>query len=355
MARGDGAGGRATILDVARLAGVSRQTVSNTVNHPERVAPETLDRVQGAIEELRFRPHITAQQLRRRRASAYGFEINPGGVSRMGHILDEFLVELTLAAPEHRSHLVTFAAESGDALSGYRHLLDSGLVDGFVLANTRPDDPRPAWLAGHGVRFVSFGRMWGHPELTNWVDVDGRQGVRDAVAHLDGQGYRQVAFLGWPAGSPVADDRRRGWLEGLADAGLTPTAAEESVQEIEQATCAADRLLGRLAPGAAVVCASDLLALGALRAARGRSLIPGVDLGVVGFDDSDVSEAVQLTSIRQPLREAAQAAWQLLAEPQDTPRPTLLTPTLRVRASTNRTGPRPPTQATPGRDTDPIP
>ena len=93
--------GRATIVDVATAAGVSRQTVSNALNYPQRVAPATLVRVHREIERLGFTPNAAAQQLRRRKASAYGFEVNPSGAGKMGHILDGFLVELTVAAPDH--------------------------------------------------------------------------------------------------------------------------------------------------------------------------------------------------------------------------------------------------------------
>lgn len=332
--------GRATLLDVARAAGVSRQTVSNALNHPARVSPDTLDRVTREIHRLGFTPNATAQQLRRRRASAYGFEVNPAGISRMGHVLDEFLVELTGGAPSHSSHLVTFSAPTADVLSAYRNMLGSGLVDGFVLANTRHGDPRPTWLLEHGVPFVAFGRLWDLPELTQWVDVDGRAGVRAAVAHLAEAGYRQIAFLGWPAGSPVGDDRRRGWLDGLEAADLGEAdLVEEAVQDLDEATCAAARLIDRLGEHGAVVCASDLLALGVMRAVRNSGLQPGADIGIVGFDDTDVAEALQLTSVRQPLREAAQAAWQVLLGSEDVSGPVLLRPHLTIRSTTTRARP----------------
>ena len=238
--------GRATILDVARAAGVSRQTVSNALNHPARVSPATLDRVTREIHRLGFTPNATAQQLRRRRASAYGFEVNPAGVSRMGHVLDEFLVELTGWAPSHTSHLVTFSAPADDVLSAYQSMLGTGLVDGFVLANTRHGDPRPTWLLEHGVPFVAFGRLWDLPELTQWVDVDGRAGVRAAVAHL-------------------------------AEAALVEAAA----QDLEEAPSAAARLIDRLGEHSAVVCASDLLALDVMRAVRDAGLQPGADIGIL--------------------------------------------------------------------------
>ena len=327
---------RATIIDVAAAAGVSRQTVSNALNNPDRVAPGTLMRVHREIERLGFSPNAAAQQLRRRKASAYGFEVNPSGAGKMGHILDGFLVELTVVAPDHSCHLVTFAPDLSRLLDGYDRILSTGLVDGFVLGDTRHDDPRPAWLLTNDVPFVTFGRIWDNPEMGRWVDVDGRAGMAVAVEHLVAQGYTSIAYLGWPDGSPVGDDRRRGWLSGLAAAGLADTPiAEEAVQDLTVATAAAERLLDRLPSGGAILCASDLLALGALRAVRNHGLEPGRDVGVVGFDDSDVAEALQLTSLRQPLQDAAAEAWRIVhAKGTDLSLTALLAPTLTVRAST---------------------
>jgi LacI family transcriptional regulator len=339
---------RATIIDVAAAAGVSRQTVSNALNNPDRVAPGTLTRVHREIARLGFTPNAAAQQLRRRKASAYGFEVNPSGAGRMGHILDGFLVELTVAAPDHSCHLVTFAPDLSQLLDGYDRILSTGLVDGFVLGDTRHDDPRPAWLLANDVPFVTFGRIWDDPDMGRWVDVDGRAGMEMAVKHLVAQGYTSIAYLGWPDGSPVGDDRRRGWLSGLADAGLAASPiAEEAVQDLTAATAAAERLLDRLPSGGAILCASDLLALGALRAVRNHGLEPGRDIGVVGFDDSDVAEALQLTSLRQPLQDAAAVAWRIVqAKGTDLSLTALLAPTLTVRASTSPTGFPPPTSST---------
>lgn len=347
-------GDRVTIVDVAAAAGVSRQTVSNALNKPHLLAAETLEKVHAAINDLGFAPNVAAQQLRRRRASAYGFEVNPSGAGRMGHILDGFLVEMTAAAPDHAAHLVTFAPELDRLIEGYDRLLGTGLVDGFVLGDTRHGDPRPDWLLEQGVPFVTFGRIWDRPELDGWVDVDGRAGVRLGVEHLLSQGYERVAWLGWPDGSPVGDDRRAGWLDGLAASGHDADAsmAVESVQDLSQATAAAERLLRGLKGRGAIVCASDLLALGAIRAIRNHDLRLGTDIGVVGFDDTDVAEALSLTSLRQPLRPAAEAAWRILASghqgrPHGIPgsaatddecagqveRTALLPPTLTIRAS----------------------
>jgi DNA-binding LacI/PurR family transcriptional regulator len=338
--------GRATIVDVAAAAGVSRQTVSNVLNSPERVARPTRERVTREIERLGFTPHAAAQQLRRRRAHAYGFDVDPSGIGGMGPVLSEFLVSLTSAAPSHGSHLVTFSSRAGSVVQDYEQLLATGLVDGFVIADTQPGDPRPEWLLKRNVPFVAFGRVWDRPELDRWVDVDGRAGMQLGVSHLIGQGYESIGFLGWPAGSPVGDDRRRGWLAGLADAGLADDPmAEEAAQDLGAATAAAGRLLDRLGPARgsiargsiAVLCASDTFALGAHRAARARDLEPGRDVGIVGFDDSDIAVALELTSLRQPLAEVASHAWRLFeSEQSGQDSSVLLTPTIVSRASTSR-------------------
>ena len=333
---------RATIIDVAAAAGVSRQTVSNALNNPERVAPDTLSRVNREIARLGFSPNAAAQQLRRHRAQAYGFEINPRATGHMGHVVDGFLVELTMAARGHHSHLVTFAPTDGDPVGDYEHLLGTGLVDGFVITDTTRNDPRPRWLIGNSVPFVSFGRMWDSPELGRWVDIDGRAGLEAAVDHLLRAGYDTVGYLGWSDGTPLGDDRRRGWLSALAAAGAADDPlCEQCPDELGEAVLAADRLLARMQGRGrgAVVCASDLLALGAVRAIRNRGLSVGSDVGLVGFDDSTVAEALQLTSVQQPLADAAREAWRILHESgTDSSHTSLLTPTLTIRSSSSPSG-----------------
>ena len=331
--------GRVTIVDVAAAAGVSRQTVSNAVNNPERVAPETLERVRQEVERLGYTPNAAAQRLRSQTAHAYGFEVSAWGKRRMGHVLDGFLVELTVAAREHRSHLVTFSPQDGDGVRDYEQLLATGLVDGFVITDTMHDDPRPRWLLEHDVPFVSFGRVWDDPSVGRWVDIDGRAGMALAVTHLIEQGYDQIGYLDWVAGSPLGDDRRRGWLTALAEAGRAQDPVLEVCRdELTDATAATERLLDRLGPGAALLCASDMLALGASRAIRSRGLELGRDIGLVGFDDSGVAEAMQMTSLRQPLAQAATHAWDLLARGRpdsdsDLDQSVLIVPELVVRAT----------------------
>lgn len=334
-------GARATLVDVASAAGVSRQTVSNVLNAPDRVSPATAQRVQAQIDRLGFRPNTAAQALRRRRAAALGLQVSRPDGHSLGTLAEPFLHELTAAARTRDVHVVTFSAADPDDPTGeYERLLAVRAVDGFVLTDTRHDDPRPRWLRARGVPYACFGRIWDEPDDRSWVDVDGCAGVAAGVRHLAEQGYGAVGFLGWPEGSPVGEDRRTGWRSACEDLGWAPDGLEaRSVQDVHAAAAAAAPLLDRLAEGGALVCASDTLALGAWTALRDRGLRPGVDVGLVGFDDSAIAEAFDLTSLRQPLERIALAMLALLGDDEGAPAAgdALLQPAVVPRASTRRT------------------
>ena len=330
-------GDRATLVDVAAASRVSRQTVSNALNNPERVAPETLERVLAEIDRLGFRPNRAARSLRRQRANALGLQVETVPARGFGNLLDPFLAALAGSSQAADAHLITFVAEDGDVLSTYEHLLDTQVVDGFVLTHTRHDDPRAGWLRDRGVPFVSFGQIWDEPSITSWVDVDGYAGTMAAVAHVRDQGYERVAFLGWPAGSPVGDDRHAGWLAATADLGqdagrLSGTTPQDALA----ATAAAARMLDRLDPGDAVVCVSDLVALGVSMAVGRRGLRPGTDIGIIGFDDIDLASVFGLSTVRQPLDDIAAELVRMIERPLEPSEGVVIAPKVVNRASTSR-------------------
>ena len=189
--------------------------------------------------------------------------------------------------------------------------------------------------------FAAFGRS-GDTVRHPWVDVDGAAGTRKAVAHLVAGGHRRIAYLGWPDGSISGDERARGYREGLAAAGLE-VAVELDVRGadgLETGSEALGRWLEDPSPPTAVVAASDLLALGVLKAARARSVRVGEELAVTGFDDTPMAAFMSppLTSVRQPLEDVAARIVELVtarvagAEVPD--HGVLLPPHLTVREST---------------------
>lgn len=343
--------GRPTLETVAQRASVSRQTVSNVLNSPHLVRPETLERVRAAIEEVGYRPHGAARQLRTRRSRVIGLRLERAVDGINGAVLDRFLHALTEQAQLRGYRLMLFTALDDDAEIGqYGELLDVLELDAFVLTSTHSGDPRTAWLTEHAVPFVTFGRPWDPPGSQPdhaWVDVDGAAGTRAAVEHLQEAGHTDIAFIGWPAGSGVGDDRRSGWLRAMRAAGVPQhrlDALDVATEDgIAQGAAAARRLLERVRP-TAFVCASDSLALGALatlRSAGGDLVATGpAQAAVVGFDDTPVARAVGLSSVAQPLTEAAGRALDLLLQQLSGPagaphrdHHVLLAPSLVVRES----------------------
>lgn len=330
--------GPVTLATVAARAGVSPQTVSNAINSPDMLRPETLERVRRVIGETGYRPSRAARTLRTRSSKLIGYGVLATPTSHP--ILDRFLHALSQAADEAGYRILLFACPPGvPTLDGYEELLDEHEVDGFVLSGTDRNDPRQGWLAKRGVPFVGFGRMWSGRQIGDWVDVDGASGTDAAVEHLVGLGHRRIAFLGWERGSGAGDDRAGGWQRAMRRHGL-PTRGRraQSVNEIEAARAAARPLLD--AGVTAVVAASDVLALGCYQALRERGAVPGRDVAVVGFDDSPTAEIVSpaLTSIAQPLEEVGRECVRLLlariAAPDAEPERLLLEPSLAVREST---------------------
>lgn len=327
-----------TVEDVARLAGVSRQTVSNVINTPEIVRPETRERVESAVRELGYRPHASARRLRTRTSSTIGIRLDPLPRGISGAIQDRFLHALTEHAASRGFRVTLFTArDPHDEIEQYRSLRDGADVDAFVLTSTVSDDPRIDWLARERIPFVSFGRPWGamgaaamgagasgaaamggadvgDPERL-WVDVDGRAGTALATQHLIGRGLRHIGFLGWPEGSGTGDDRRSGWREAMRGAfpGITAEElAELSFETVETVAAARVAVEERLAAGIeldALVCVSDSVALGAMMAVReaGRPHFP-----VMGFDNTPVAQAVGLSSVDQRLDEVATGVLDLL-------------------------------------------
>lgn len=328
--RGDDA--RPTLDSVAAHVGVSRQTVSNAINNPEVVRPDTLARVRAAIDELGYRPSAAARQLKTRRSHTFGMRLEPVRDGVNGLVLDQFLHHLVDAAQQigYRVQLFT-ARDDADELATFSDLLATSDLDGFLLTGTHHGDPRTAWLSVRGVPFVTFGRPWGAVARHSWVDVNGAAGTRAAVAHLVERGHRRIGWIGWPHDSGTGEDRRAGWLQGMADAGLTVRADwEDAVSDgAAEGRAAAERLTGRPDAPTAFVCASDSLAIGAASAGG----------AVVGFDDTPVAAALGLTTVSQPLADAAAACLRLLVERVEDRTPSapdhlLFDPHLTVRSST---------------------
>lgn len=294
-----------TLASLAAELRVSRQTISNVINFPDRVRAETRARVQAAIDNSGYRPSAAARALRNQRAMAVGIRLSPPRNGISGAFMDDFLRALVTVADERGYRVVVFPAESRDEeVERLVELRASLAIDGGILTDTWTGDDRPACLAEAGVAFVAFGRPWGAEDHGQWVDVDGRAGAGDAVRFLQARGHERIGFIGWSDGSPVGADRHAGWQAAMAlsddDARQLTVEGEDSV---DAGGAGMAELLTRGATAA--VCASDALALGAFIANQGVTRTH-----VVGFDDSPVARAIGIPSLRQPVDELARLVFE---------------------------------------------
>lgn len=336
-----------TLADVAERAGVSRQTVSNALNNPDLLRPETLSRVQQAIDALGYLPNRAARHLRTRASHLIGLRMSPAQEFTANATMDRFVHALVEASREAGYHLLLFSggpglpdATAADLVRGYDDLLRSTAVDAFIVTDTYLGNPQTRWLSERRAPFVAFGRPWADPDARHpWVDVDGAAGVVLATEHLLQRGHERIAWLGWDGSSYIGQDRRSGWEQAMATAGRATEGLAVAVADtVDAGRAASAQLLDETGPSA-FVCASDTLAVGVLHTLADRGRHPGRDIAVVGFDDSQVAQVVPhgLTSVRQPLERVAlelvRALEALLARESYDGRGVLLTPTLAVRGS----------------------
>lgn len=332
-----------TIKDVAALAEVSIATVSYVLNDSAPVSAATRHRVLEAAAALNYRPNVNGRilQANKTRLIGYGWHNLKRGHS--APFLERFAYWMAQAVESYGYHVLTFAHSADSPTDAYRELIQTNRVDGFILSHTNRNDPRIRYLLEARVPFVAFGRAndrWDFP----YVDVDGREGVRLVAEHLIGLGHTRLALIGWPEGSLSGDARVQGYFDALDAAAISPQAgwikrAENSAAAA--AAAAADLLEMPLATRpTAIICVSDLMAVGVINHLNRCGVQVGYDIAVSGFDDDPIAELIQpsLTTLRQPVDDlAAQVVALLMAELERIPAPQrqiLVAPQLIVRAST---------------------
>jgi DNA-binding LacI/PurR family transcriptional regulator len=299
-----GAASRATIDDVARAAGVSRQTVSNVVHGGGRLGAATRDRVLAAIEQLDYQPHAGAASLRSGRTYRIGYPIPDTELRPDNAIMLEFLHFLVAAAGQRR-HQVLVTGSYGHPTEAIGDLVRTKSVDGFVLARVTEGDPRVQFLAERQVPFACFGRT-DPPMPQQWVDVDNRAAVRTVTAHVLARGHTRIAYFGYIPQGRWDLEREAGYHDAMTAAGLPPAVTRTAVDPAE-AKAAVAALLRPSGRPTAVIAGSDLLAAACYAAATRTGIRIGPDLAVTGFDGSAISRilAPALTTAAIPLAEIA--------------------------------------------------
>ncbi|HLK72841.1 MAG TPA: LacI family DNA-binding transcriptional regulator [Streptosporangiaceae bacterium] len=303
------AAGQVTIQDVARAAGVGRQTVSNVLNGSGRVGEATKIRVLEAMAALGYHPHHGARSLRSRRTRQLAYVMPHIQLLPGNYIMQQFLQALA-AASARRSHSVVVVVPDGDPRDEIRRLVASRTVDAFLLSELQPDDPRVALLAEAGIPFACFGQVGpGLPQ--HWVDTDNHAAIIEAVEHVLARGFRRLVFVGYGSGNHWDHERVTGFRAGLARHGVPED--EAAVLLVDEAS--ARRKIRSLLTGThgrgtrpdAIVTGSDRLAAMVYGVAAELRLRIGRDLGVTGFDGSVAAGLLhpRLTSVTIPVEEIA--------------------------------------------------
>ncbi|MEM1116602.1 MAG: LacI family DNA-binding transcriptional regulator [Bacteroidota bacterium] len=302
-----------TIRDVAREASVSIATVSAVTNEADWVSASTRTRVQQVIDRIGYRPNRAARSLKIRRADAIGVIVsdltNPfftEVVRGLQHRLRERGLSLLLADANHDPSL---GADQLDQLVERR-------VDGLVLLGDAVPEAALRDYLGKAARVpvVATARSVAIKGVTT-IGVDSERAGYEATRHLVERGYTRIGHVSGPeAGSGSTTqgrvDRLAGWRRALAEAGLQDDLLAPANWRIGGGHAAAADLLSRPDPPDALFCANDMMAIGAMTAAREAGLSLPRDLAVVGFDDVPVAALVDppLTTMAMPKGDLGRAA-----------------------------------------------
>jgi DNA-binding LacI/PurR family transcriptional regulator len=304
---GASATGRATIADVARLAGVSKGLVSFALNDRPGVSADARERILAAAAELDWSPSVRARSLSTNRSFAIGLVLaREPDIVAADPFFPTFMAgvesELSVAGQALVLATVTPGRQETDT---YRSLALDKRVDGVILTDLRAGDERIALLGDLGLAAVTLG----HPEVASpypAVSIDDEAGVTATMEHLAELGHRSIAHVAGPSTMLHAARRRRAFERAAAALGITPRVIETDFSATEGAA-ATRHLLGDAGDRpTAIVYSNDPMALAGLAVAQRAGLSVPRDLSITGFDNTDLAEHVypSLTSVATDV-----AAW----------------------------------------------
>lgn len=306
---------RLTLIDIARLAGVSRTTASRVLNGRGEVSPEVRARVEQVIAETGYRPLASARSLVSHRSGLIGFVVP----IRTGALIQDPYFVALLQGLSHVSARkgLAVALFLFDDESDQDGLIDRVIgprrIDGVIMSAYHTHDALLDRIAGFDVPTVTMGpNAW--PDQFGSVKVDNEGGGRLAGEHLVAIGCRRIALIGGPEDTTSGAERTAGFRSALRSAGLD--LPDRLVRTGDYTEASGERLAASLDGETfdGIFVASDAMAVGAIRALRARGLRVPEDVAVVGFDDLELAATSDppLTTVRQPIDGVADAALDVL-------------------------------------------
>jgi DNA-binding LacI/PurR family transcriptional regulator len=309
---------RPTSYDVARIAGVSRTTVSLVLNDVKgvRINEATRKRVIAAAEQLNYHPNVSGRKLASGKSYTLGLVLrqNPEQV-----FADMFLLKVLLGveqAAEVANFRVLLKPLAPDNPNGYTKLIQENHVDGIILSGPFQDDHEIIRVHQQGFPIILMGQLPG--SNLPFVDVDAIEGAKTATQHLISLGHTRIAIItNAPLEYTSARQRLEGYKKAHSKAGIELDSELIAIGDYTPASGyeAMTHLLSLSPRPTAVFIASDVVAMGAIQAAKFAGLSIPKDLAVVGFDDIPLAEFVDppLTTIRLPAFKLGYAASERLS------------------------------------------
>ncbi|MCJ8157293.1 LacI family DNA-binding transcriptional regulator [Sphingomonas sp. LaA6.9] len=299
-----------TINDVARIAGVSKKTVSRVINHSPLLNDDTRKRVLGVIDELGYIPNPQARALALRRNFLIGL-VHDNPTAQTVLSVQQGILE-TLRETEFELVIHPVNRGSTTMLDDIRRFLERQRLFGVMLMPPISENDQLARLCDEiGCRYVRMGSA----ELDtaeHMVASNDREAVRAATEYLIETGHRRIGLVLGPHGFRSAQERRQGFEDAIAAAGiaLPGSLIAEGNYTFESGLAGGDRLLDHLPRPTAIFASNDEMAAGVIHAARQRGLEVPRDLSVIGFDDNPIAAHIwpPLTTVRWPIATMARSA-----------------------------------------------
>ena len=311
-----------TLEDVAKVAGVSRATVSRVINGIRNVDPQLHEVVWHAVGQTGYVPNRLARSLVTRRTGTIALVVSDSESHDDDPFMGRFFADpyfgrvvggLMSVLRQAGVQLALQIVGTDDARKRLVGDLRNGQADGVVVLSLPPVDPLPRMLTDGGVPAVMIGRP-AEPVPINYVDLANDTGASLAATHLLDRGCQHVGMISGPADVPASNDRITGFRRSMARRGhgWVPITSGNFTQESGEAAMRSLLAANPLLDG--VFVANDLMALGALLALRDAGRRVPDDVAMVGFDDSSAAIAARpaLTTIRHPLEDMAAEAARLL-------------------------------------------
>jgi LacI family transcriptional regulator len=306
-----------TLEDIAEQAGVSRSTVSRVVNNHPNVSAGVRKRVLEVIQHTGYHPNIAARTLASQRSWMIGL-VMPRSVSSF--FTDPYFPLLTQGiAKGCNRHNYTLGLFLVDTKEDEDRILPrvsrSGMLDGILVQAGHHGDLVIDRLVQSSIPLFIVGRPF-HTEGISYIDVDNVEGAYKVVSHLVRLGYQRIGTITGPLKSTVGVDRLEGYQKALTERGLAvdDTLITEGDFTEEGGYYAMQRLFP--AKPDAIFAASDIMAVGAMRAAQEANLRIPDDIAFVGYDDLPLANHrdLKLTTIRQPVYQFGFSAVEILIE-----------------------------------------